>query len=170
MEERQNRDTPEVPTPAPEPTPTPMPEREMPAETGVGYLIVRVTTARGAIPLEGARVDIRTYEDEKGSDPTSRGDIVASLITGRDGSTVRVPLPTPPAASSESPGSNHPYARYSADVFLDGYRRQSYLGIPIFDGITSLQSAVLIPLPEDGSGGTIPEDTQYFPETGYPEL
>ena len=45
-----------------------------------------------------------------------------------------------------------------------------YLGIPIFDGITSLQSAVLIPLPEDGSGGTLPKDTQYFPETGYPEL
>ncbi len=171
MEERQNRDIPEVPTPAQEPAPTPTPEAETPSGgTGLGYLIVRVSTARGAIPLEGARVDIRTYEDEKDSDPATRGDIVASLITGRDGSTVRLPLPAPSAAASESPGAIQPYARYSADVFLEGYRRKSYLGIPIFDGITSLQSAVLIPLPEDGSGGTRPEDTQYFPETGYPEL
>lgn len=171
MEERQNRDIPEVPTPAQEPAPTPVPEAEAPSDgTGMGYLIVRVSTARGAIPLEGARVDIRTYEDEKGSDPVTRGDIVASLVTGRDGCTVRIPLPTTPAAASESPGASRPYARYSADVFLVGYRRQCYLGIPIFDGITSLQSAFLIPLPEDGSGGTLPEDTQYFPEAGYPEL
>ena len=171
MEERQNRDIPEVPTPAQEPAPAPVPEAEAPSDgTGTGYLIVRVSTARGAIPLEGARVDIRTYEDEKGSDPVTRGDIVASLVTGRDGCTVRIPLPTTPAAASESPGASRPYARYSADVFLVGYRRQCYLGIPIFDGITSLQSAFLIPLPEDGSGGTLPEDTQYFPEAGYPEL
>jgi hypothetical protein len=29
--------------------------------TGTGYLIVRVTTASGAIPLEGAQVGIREY-------------------------------------------------------------------------------------------------------------
>lgn len=164
MEEKQNHDATAAPSPVRDPAAV------SPAETGVGYLIVRVTTARGAIPLEGARVDIRTYEEEQSSDPSTRGDIVASLITGRDGTTVRVPLQTQPAAASESPGTKQPYARYSADVFLEGYRRQSYLGIPIFDGITSLQSAVLVPLPEDGSGGTLPEDTQYFPETGYPML
>ena len=56
MEERQNRDIPEVPTPAQEPAPAPVPEAEAPSDgTGTGYLIVRVSTARGAIPLEGAQ-------------------------------------------------------------------------------------------------------------------
>ena len=32
--------------------------------TGTGYLIVRVTTASGAIPLEGAQVGIREYSPE----------------------------------------------------------------------------------------------------------
>ena len=49
--------------------------------------------ARGAIPLEGARVDIRTCEEEKDSDPATRGDVVASLLTGRDGSTLQTVLP-----------------------------------------------------------------------------
>lgn len=166
MEENQNRNL-SVPEPSAQTEPSPT---ETPALSGIGYLIVRASTARGAIPLAGARVDIRRYEDEKTGDPARRGDIVASLVTGTDGNTVRVPLPTPPASASESPGAATPYGRYSVDVFLEGYRRQSYIGIPIFDGVTSLQSAVLVPLPEDGSGGTLPEDTRYFPEVGYPEL
>ena len=165
MEEKQNR--PES-LPAPEPAPS---AEAGPRETGgTGYLSVRVTTARGAIPLEGARVDIRTCDEESEVDPSVRGDIVASLVSGRDGNTARLPLPTSPASASESPGTSQPYARYSAEVSLDGYRRQTYLGIPIFDGITSLQPAILVPLPEDGSGGTLPMDPQYFPESGYPGL
>ena len=37
-----------------------MPEIPM---KNVGYLVVHVTTARGAIPLEGAAVNIRSNED-----------------------------------------------------------------------------------------------------------
>lgn len=166
MEEKQNR-----PVPLPAPETAPPAEADPRDNSGTGYLIVRVTTARGAIPLEGARVDIRTYEEESEADPSVRGDLVASLVSGRDGSTPRLQLPAPPASASESPGAGKPpYARYSAEVALDGYRRQTYLGIPIFDGITSLQPAVLVPLPEDGSGGTLPMDPQYFPESGYPGL
>lgn len=137
---------------------------------GTGYLIVRVTTARGAIPLEGAQVDIRRYEEESESAPETRGDVVASLVSGRDGNTARIPLSAPPAAESAHPGTAKPYATYTAEIFSEGYRRQTYVGIPIFDGITSLQSAILIPLPEDGSGGTAPQEPQYFQESGFPEL
>lgn len=165
MEEKQNR--PES-LPAPEPAPS---AEAGPRETGgTGYLIVRVTTARGAIPLEGARVDIRTCNEESEVDPSVRGDIVASLVSGRDGSTVRVPLSTAPAAASETPGVRQPFARYSAEVAMTGYRRQTYIGIPVFDGITSIQQAILTPLPEDGTGGTGPMEPQYFPESGYPQL
>lgn len=140
------------------------------APDGMGYLTVRVTTARGAIPLEGARVDIRSLGDEAQTDPAVRGDIVASLVSGRDGRTPRTPLPAPPAAISERPSGKPPFSRYSVEVSLLGYRDQTYLGIPIFDGVTSLQSAILVPLPEDGSGGTRPDEPQVFPEFGYPQL
>ena len=102
MEERQNRDIPEVPTPAQEPAPAPVPEAEAPSDgTGTGYLIVRVSTARGAIPLEGARVDIRTCEEEKDSDPATRGDVVASLLTGFR--FLRLPPPQVKAPEQVSP-------------------------------------------------------------------
>lgn len=170
MNENQNQGLPpsaSSPAPAPSPSPTPAPA---PDQSGTGYLIVHVTTARGAIPIEGARVDIRSYEEESTSEPATRGDAVASLVSGRDGNTARIPLSAPPAGESEEPGNTRPFALYQAEVFADGYRRQSYLGIPVFDGITSLQPAVLVPLPEDGSGGTVPAEPLYFPESGYPNL
>ena len=132
-------------------------------ETGTGYLIVQVSTARGAIPLEGARVDIRTYESENGSSPSTRGDVVASLISGRDGNTIRLPLSAPPKAASAAPGNGRPYALYQAEVSMEGYYNQTYIGIPIFDGITAIQPAVLIPLSENGTTGIPrPDDTSFF--------
>ena len=132
-------------------------------DTGTGYLIVQVTTARGAIPLEGARVDIRSYEDESTSSPDRRGDVVASLISGRDGNTVRIPLSAPPKAYAASPGNGRPYALYQAEVSMEGFFDQTYIGIPIFDGITAIQPAVLIPLPENGSTGIPrPDEIRFF--------
>ncbi len=122
-------------------------------QPGTGYLIVQVSTARGAIPLEGARVDIRTYESEETSDPARRGDVIASLISGRDGNTARIPLSAPPKSASEKPNNGIPYALYQAEVSLEGYFDQNYFGIPVFDGITAIQPAILIPLPENGTNG-----------------
>ena len=134
-----------------------------PDMTGTGYLIVQVTTARGAIPLEGAKVDIRSYEAEDTSAPETRGDVIASLTSGRDGNTPRVSLPAPPRAASESPGNGRPYSLYQAEVTLDGYFAQTYIGIPIFDGITAIQPAVMIPLPENGTNGLPrPDEIRYY--------
>ena len=112
---------------------------------GRGYLVVSVRAGEGAIPLEGALVTLR------GGDATE-GDAIASFITDRSGNTPRITLPAPPRINSESPGGGKPYASYSADISLDGYFTNLYTNIPIFDTITSVQTAYLIPLPEDGSG------------------
>ena len=130
---------------------------------GTGYLILHVTTAGGAIPLEGAKINVNHYDPLDTSDPKVRGDTVASPVSGRDGNTVRIPLSAPPKSLSETPGNPTPYALYSVDVTLDGYYAQSYVGIPIFDGITSVQPIVLIPLPENGTNGIPREDSvRYF--------
>ena len=134
---------------------------------GIGYLVVHVTTAGGAIPLEGAKVDIQTYDPESASEPETRGDTVASLITGSDGNTVRIPLSTPPKALSESPGNGRPYSLYQAEVTLEGYYSQTHIGIPMFDGITSIQPILLIPLSENGTLNLPREDSiRYYESMG----
>ncbi len=114
---------------------------------GRGYLVVSVRTGSGAIPLEGALVTLRGEENIE-------GDAIASFISDRSGNTPRITLPAPPRAASESPGSSKPYASYSADISLKGYHTNLYTNIPVFDGITSVQTAYLVPLPEDGKSGS----------------
>ena len=108
--------------------------------TDVGYLIVKVSTARGAIPLENAAVSIRSEEEN--------GDILYSLTTNSDGATERVSLPAPSRQSSESPGNTKPYATYSIDVFKDGYLPLAFRNVPVFASILSIQPAVMIPSPD----------------------
>ena len=125
--------------------------------TGTGYLIVRVATARGAIPLENAIVNIReaaTPDGEmRGEGASGEGALVAALRTDRDGLAPRVALNAPPRSMSESPGSVRPYGLYDIDVALDGYQSNYYQNVPIFDTVTSLQTVELIPL----SAGERPE-------------
>ncbi len=116
------------------------------ALSGNGFLIVRVTTALGAVPLQGASVLIRNNiaEGERA------GDVIRSLITDRNGMTQTVSLPAPPTASSFVPGSKEASAFYGIDVTYPGYDKQLFSGVPIFDGITSVQNVDLIPLPQNG--------------------
>ena len=103
-----------------------------------GYLTVKVSTARGAIPLEGALVQIR------GSDASNSG-ILYSLRTDRDGKTPRITLPTPPLSASQSPGNTPSYADYTVEVFREGYQPLTFEQVPIFPSILSIQPAVMVP-------------------------
>ncbi len=147
-----------------EPTNAPTPPT---TNEGQGYLIVHVTTARGAIPLEGAQIVIRNYLDPPAED---RGDAVATLVSGRDGNTVRLPLSAPPRISSTKPNNGPPFASYVAEVRLEGYYDRIYSGIPIFDGITAIQPADLIPLPENGTPDSFTPDSTQATEGEAPDL
>ena len=132
---------------------------EMPME-GVGYLVVHVTTARGAIPLEGAAVHIRTNED---ADTTPRADILYATTTNRDGNTERIPLAAPPREATMKPSEVPPFSTYHLEVRREGYGMQSFISLPIFSGITSVQPVDLIPLPEDGMGNVLrPADEKFY--------
>ena len=114
---------------------------------GYGYMIVRVTTARGAIPLEGATVTVSNYAPEFES---GRGDAIAVYTTNSSGLTERFALPAPPRALSMSPGNGKSYQTYNISVAKDGYYQQYYINAPVFEGITAIQNADMIPLPDNG--------------------
>lgn len=107
----------------------------------IGYLVVRVSTARGAIPLENATVSVRGTSLQS-------SDIIYSLETDESGLTPRLPLPTPPKSNSLSPDQSTPYSLWSIDVFKKGYVTARYESVPVYPEITSVQNAELIPLSE----------------------
>lgn len=116
-----------------------MPNAQNENYTEIGYLTVRVSTAGGAIPLEGAAVNIRSGDIEKSA-------IIYSLVTNADGITPTVSLPTPPRSASESPQDTvPPYSVYNVDVYAKDYIPAFFNNVPIFSGINSVQPAVLVP-------------------------
>ncbi len=144
----------------------PMSDTDRPAPTdmtGEGRLVFRVSAAGGAIPLEGAEVVVRTFRSLQDG---SGGEVISVLYSGRDGKTETLTLPAPAKAYSLSPsrdGAPAPYSLYDADIQLEGFYNQSYTRIPVFDGITSVQSATMIPLPEHSiPDGVRPEGEQFF--------
>lgn len=137
-----------------------MTENIQPPEAyGAGYLTVRVSTAGGAIPLENAAVNIRGGDIEASA-------VLHSLTTNSDGLTPTVSLPAPPRANSSSPQNGlPPYAVYNIDVFANGYSPAFFHNVPVFDGINSIQPAVLLPKIEN-AGHEMPININEQPTEG----
>ncbi len=138
--------------------------------SGEGRLVFRISTAGGAIPLEGAEVTVRGRRDLADG---SGGEVLSVLYSGSDGKTEMLTLPAPARALSLTPtrdGAPVPYALYDAEVRLSEFYPQSYTRIPVFDGITSIQQASLIPLPENGIPDGVRPDGERFTEGESPDL
>lgn len=128
----------------------------------IGYLTVRVSTAGGAIPLEGAAVNIRGGDVDDSS-------VIYALSTNSDGLTPTVSLSAPPRSASETPqNTTPPYAVYNVDVFAEGYAPAFFHNVPVFSGINSVQPAILLPNIENSTY----ENSQHVNEipTGGGEL
>ena len=136
------------------------------AYDSVGYLTVKVSTARGAIPLADATVNVR------GASPEQSG-ILRSLRTNRDGQTERIALPTPPRSASASPdvgNSVPPFSVYGIDVFKEGYVPLEFQQVPIFPDVTSIQPAVMVPSPEYFGTRQNHDDVTVIPEPPEADL
>ena len=156
--------------PAPDSSPRGTADRPMAEMTGQGKLVFQITTASGAIPLEGAEIILRKF---RSASDGNGGEVVTVLYSGGDGKTEVLSLPAPARSLSLEPardGAPIPYALYDAEVNLDNYFSQFYIGIPIFDGITSIQRASLIPLPESGYSQGLRPDSERFYEGESPDL
>ena len=134
---------------------------------GYGYMIVRVTTARGAIPLKNATVYVQNYLPDG---TVGRGDVIAVYTTGESGLTQKFALPAPPRALSMSPGNGKSYSSYVLTVAADGYATRQYVGVPVFEGITAIQNADLVPLAENGQTDRLDPRSDVVVETENPYL
>lgn len=165
------RSTPRIPqTPPTYPTPPATPDRPTGEMTGQGKLVFQITTASGAIPLEGAEIIVRKFRSESDG---NGGEVVAVLHSGGDGKTETLTLPAPARSLSLEPakdGNPVPYALFDAEVNLDNFFTQYYIRIPVFDGITSIQRASLVPLPENGFADGFRPDGEKFYEGESPNL
>lgn len=128
-----------------------------------GYLIVNVSTARGAIPLAGATVTV-LYEEP---DNTS---VFTVMTTDTAGKTDRTALPAPDRALSESPGNSKPYATYTLQVDKEGYYSVTNTGVPVFSGVTSIQPVEMLPLAEYNADRVYPRTGLDSAENVNPEL
>ncbi len=115
---------------------------ELGSLTGEGTLIVQVSLAKGAIPVQGATVLVTTVEENPA--------ILANLVTDKSGQTERISLPAPGSIYSQTPGGNvRPYSIYNIKIQFPGYYTEEAINVPIFDKINSIQPVALIPLPEN---------------------
>lgn len=99
----------------------------------------RTYTARGALPVKGARIVVSR---EIGG----RQHVFYTLTTDESGLSPIISLPAPPKELSESPDSPvTPYATYDVQVSAGGYDEVLVRSIPIFEGVQSVQRIALVP-------------------------
>lgn len=130
------------------------------ANADTGSLAVRVSTAGGAIPVEGAVVYVRSL----GDDPR----LLFSLRTDGSG---RAPTVTLPATDAPEYGdAPPPDLSYGVEIKKDGYRTVEYTRVPVYPGVTSIIETELEPISEeDAEAGRSPRAELISPPQ-YPDL
>ena len=136
----------------------------MPEQNSSGYLIVKVSSASGAIPIENASVIIQGKDDDNQN-------ILLSLLTDKDGLTPKITLPAPAKELSGAPSpASKPYSTYNIDVFKEGYYPQHYNGVPIFQNVTAIQNARVVPVSEFDAQNPYTNEGEIFDEYENPNL
>ena len=123
-------------------------KNENPDYTDSGNLQIRVSTENQAVPIEGAVVII-SHTDQQGRF------VDRTLLSDQSGLTPIVTLPTKNRLLSLAPGNPDPFASYTVDVTAQGYFPKRFVDLPIYGGVTAIQSVSMIPLPEAGADDTV---------------
>ena len=110
--------------------------------TGRGTMSFRVYTAREALPVIGAKVIITK---QIGGEMHT----FSVLTTDMSGQTAPITLPAPEKNLSLDSGNKiQPFSLYDAVITKNGYAAIRYTGIPVFDGVNSVQRAAMVPTEE----------------------
>ena len=93
--------------------------------------------------------------------PDGRLTPITVLRTNRSGFTTTITLPTVSASLSLEPGNRHPYTAYTVQIVAPGFFTTKDIHVPVYSGVTSVQPAEMLPLPENYQGDT----TITYPES-----
>ena len=115
-----------------------------PNSDSTGKMVAIVTTLRSIYPLKNAQVTIFTGDFENMQ-------VVARGTTDQSGRTEEFILKAPSKnISLDSSSTALPYASYNMQVSAEGYRDNIHLNIPVFSGVTSIQSSNMMLLETAG--------------------
>lgn len=110
--------------------------------TGRGTMSFRVYTAREALPVIGAKIIIT-------KEIGGKMHTFSTLTTDMSGQTAPITLPAPEKNLSLDSGNKiQPFSLYDAVVAKNGFAAIRYTGIPVFDGVNSVQRAAMVPTEE----------------------
>lgn len=102
-----------------------------------GKLQIHITSARGAEPIPGAKVEISyTGEPQR---------IMEELTTNSSGQTDEVELAAPPLEYSVEPSEPQPYSEYTLSVTAPGYEPVEIAGTEILPEVTAIQEIRMQP-------------------------
>lgn len=141
-----------------EPYSTPQTAAQPIPEDSTGKLIAIVTTLRALYPLKKATVTVFTGDYDNMQ-------VVARDTTDQSGRTKEFILKTPAKSISlDSNSTEEPFARYNLLVEAEGYLDNIHLNIPVFSGVTSIQSSNMMLLETAGvdKGPQIFDESQAF--------
>lgn len=109
------------------------------SNTQTGYLKVRVFAGKGKT-VQGASVIVTVSSDES---PVFK----FFGFTGENGETQVISLPAPPQENSQAPKGKNVFASYDVRSAAPDFRTAVNRGVPIFEGITTVQDVMLLPQP-----------------------
>jgi len=111
--------------------------------TGRGTMAFRIYTAREALPVVGAEVVISKII---GGKPY----VFETITTDLSGQTAPFTLPAPEKSLSLDSGNKiQPFSLYDATISKKGYAVVKITGIPVFDGVNSVQRTAMVPAEGD---------------------
>jgi len=107
----------------------------------IGYILVNTRTGEGSSPVVGASILITAVVDGK-------REIIASGVTNESGISPKFAVPAPDIIHSQSPEAlKRPYSLFDISVTASGFFNARSVDVPVFSGITSVQTFAMIPVP-----------------------
>ncbi len=120
-----------------------------------GYVIARVYTSRGEIPIKNASVIVES-EDSKS--------ILGARITNENGRTSPISIMTPDKYLSESAGEENPFTTVNIRISHPSYFTVYIKNAQVFSGQTTIQNAEMVPLPQRSEFNTRLEEFLVTPQ------
>ena len=104
-----------------------------------GYIQVHAYSSYAQLPLENVSISVTA----------SDGTAIALRLTDRSGQIQPIPIPTPPFAQSQSPGSPEaPFATVDLNARVQGYEQVLIRDLQVFADTVTRQELEMVPLSE----------------------